>query len=236
MYGMNYKVDKINEVKNQIINKEIPYDFDFMENRVYGENCWFRKNEIIPYVVYDYKDNSKSISFRGFVIENMGYAPVSKSWIEPLSKWIGNRKCLEVMSGVGCLAKALTDCGIDVIPTDNFEWKKPKGGSIMEWNDRMYCDVENIDAVSAVKKYGKDVGVVIMSWADTNDIAIQVLETMRKANEDLIMIYIGEEDNNCPENIYFHDSIVKIEDKEIDNINELYLTFEDTHDSIWLVK
>lgn len=64
-----------------------------------------------------------SLILRDTFLEISGYCLVAYDWVRPLAKWIGERNCLEVMCGCECLAKALRDCGVNVIATDDFSWK-----------------------------------------------------------------------------------------------------------------
>ena len=82
----NNKVD-INEIRNTInnlYNKEIPDNYNNLS----------------------IKDNYIS-SLRNIVISLQGYALIDKTWTKKLADFIGNKKCLEIMSGCGCLSKAL---------------------------------------------------------------------------------------------------------------------------------
>ena len=47
------------------------------------------------------------------------FAFVSWKWVEPLAKWIGNRRCLEIMAGRGWWSHGLRQKGVDVIATKN---------------------------------------------------------------------------------------------------------------------
>lgn len=53
-----------------------------------------------------------------------GFARVFRKWTNPLAKFIGGRKVLEVMAGNGMLAYTLKRSGIDIIATDNIAWKR----------------------------------------------------------------------------------------------------------------
>ncbi len=170
---------------------------------------------------------------RGEILKRLGFSLVCTQWIKPLSQWIGNRKCLEVMSGCGSLTKALKDEGINIIATDNFSWK-----GIDNWNNtkHYWTEIEDMDAIESIEKYGKEVDIIIMSWAYMDDTAFRVLQTMRKVNPDLIMIYIGEGHEGCTADDEFYDSLIEIEDNEFSNINKLYPRWFGIHDCLWLIK
>ncbi|MBS4199128.1 hypothetical protein KHA93_05595 [Bacillus sp. FJAT-49732] len=52
------------------------------------------------------------------------FANVTVDWVHHLAKWIGTRKCLEVMAGYGYLARLLNYFGVDIIATDNYHLMK----------------------------------------------------------------------------------------------------------------
>ena len=81
------------------------------------------------------------------------YSYVYKDYCESLAKWIGDRKALEVMAGVGWLTKGLREAGVDVVGTDGGTWKTPIPS---------VCMIITVDAIKAVKKIDSD--VLIMSW------------------------------------------------------------------------
>lgn len=155
-------------VENNIRNKEFPFAY--------------------PSYITDYIN---SYIWRTWYIKNVGYCLISLSWIEPLSKWIGNCKVLEVMSGSGALSHALRTNGVNIISTDKFAWFD-KSVDDLYWKGKYWCDIENIDAISAIEKYGKDVDYVLLSWAPINEVAYGILKKMREVNPNLKMIYIGE--------------------------------------------
>lgn len=176
------------------------------------------------------------IGFRGVFIKEIGFSLVSTSWIKPLAKWIGNRKVLEVMSGCGSLSYALKQEGVEIIATDNFSWK----GDGNSWNkDKKYwSNIENIDCVKAVKKYSKDVDIIIMSWPYMDDNAYKVLLEMRKQNPDCVLIYIGEGYGGCTADDQFHEAIYEkeIDDESFDEAINNYQQWFGIHDFPILVK
>jgi hypothetical protein len=193
------------------------------------------KNKIIPdsypeSLLSRFDPGMDNYGLRDIMIELMGYALIAKDWIAPLSLWIGDRNCLEVMSGSGALAYALRKQNIKIIPTDNFSgddnfhyfWKEDK---------MMWVEVEKIDAISAVKKYGRETDIVILSWPFMNNTATEVLETMRSINPDCIMIYIGEGREGCTANSKFFKLAEPIEDEGFENAVKKFKQWNGIHDS-----
>jgi len=197
------------------------------------------KNKIIPDSWYIpeldlYKTYAWEITYlkRQEAIMFLGFSLIAKNWIIPLSKWIGNRKCLEIMSGQGSLSYALEQEGVSIITTDNFSWM----GSGNLWKNKegfLWKDVENIDAISAIQKYGDSIDIIICSWPpkDDNIFAKCILE-MRKLNPNCLMIFIGEGYGGCTTNDLFFETAEFIEDQDFENcFNEgKYCQWFDIHD------
>ena len=99
MFLYNRNVDQelnnqINIIIKQVENKQIPESYpNEMVNRCHMDR----------------------IDLRSQFIKNIGFTLISNDWIKPLSKWIVDRKCLEVMAGTGSLSFALQQQGINII-------------------------------------------------------------------------------------------------------------------------
>jgi len=202
--------DTIDSILTQISSKQIPSSYpDYLFNNF---NKW---------------------SLRDKFIKQMGFSLMSLDWIIPLSKWIGSRKCLEVMSGTGSLSFALQQQGINIMATDDFSWTGEDN-----WNQskNYWTNIEGIDAIEAVKKYGKDVNVIIMSWPYMDDIAHKVLQEMREVNSFCTMIFIGEGYGGCTASDEFFDNIVEIEDESFNDAVKEYKQWWGIHDYPQLVK
>ncbi|MGN5650934.1 hypothetical protein [Bacillus sp. Brlt_9] len=141
------------------------------------------------------------------------FALVSWKWINPLSEWIGERKCLEVMAGRGWLSHGLRTKGIDVIATDDFSWNGPE--YIQTWTDTV-TEVEKLDAIDAVKKYGTEIDILIMSWPYMDDTAYRVIKCLNEVNPKALVIYIGEKCGGCTANDEFFNSFSIIEDPKFE--------------------
>jgi hypothetical protein len=86
------------------------------------------------------------------------WAIVDKTWTRGLARWIGNRKCLEVMAGAGWLANALNYHGVDIIATDNFSWNEKAHKKM-----KLVYSVEELGGIESVQKYS-DRDILIISW------------------------------------------------------------------------
>jgi len=167
--------------------------------------------------------------YRSAYIQLMGYSLVCRSWVRPLAEFIGSRKVLEIMSGTGALAKALRDEGTDIIATDDYSWKATFAG---QWTK-----VEKRSALSAIKKYGKSVDFIIMSWPYLDDMALKSLEKMRTVNPDCRLIYIGEPMGGCnADNSFFAGAVLDEADSALDNVRKAYPRWYSFNDTIFLYK
>jgi len=195
------------------------------------------KEHIVP---ESYPDMISSMQSMRLAIEHMNiardnmislssYCLVSKNWISELQPLLKEKKCLEIMSGLGMLSKAMQDEGINIIPTDSKEWIC---SDLLYW-----CDVEQIDAVSAIKKYGKNIDFVVCSWIPYNSNAgTEVLEVMRKINPSLQLIYIGERGGGCCANEEFDEKSKFHQNEYIDRANDKFKSWAGIHDCIYLIK
>ncbi|HHU71144.1 MAG TPA: hypothetical protein GXZ21_03805 [Clostridiales bacterium] len=178
-------------------------------------------------------------SLRRKVIEHMGFILISKEWIKDLSQWIGKRNYLELMSGLGALSYGLRMQGVNIIATDNYSWKETTNvENSLLWNDnKMWTHVENLGALEAVKKYGRNVDIIIMSWPPYDDeIAVKVLRRMRDINPSCIMIYIGEGKGGCTANDEFFTVYQIVEDESFNEANVKFQSWPLIKDRPFLIK
>lgn len=208
----------------RILKSELKEDYN--EFNLLLENY---RNKIIPKSFPEkFLDTPFSFKYRSRVIDLQGFAILSEDWINPLAEYIGNRKVLEIMGGYGSLAKCLSDRGVNIITTDNFS----RTDKERAWID----NIEELDCYSAVKKYGKDVDIILVCWPPMSNHLRTVLNMMRKINKDAIMIYIGEHWDGCTASNLLFTTAEEIHDKRIDKINRLYPSWGNVYDKIMLFK
>ena len=213
--------NEIDFVSNSLtINQKIKESQEVIENL---------EKHIIPVKYPNYM--LKSFEMRDMIIQLQGFAIITDNFIKELSYWIGNRKVLEVMSGCGSLTYNLIQKGINIIATDDFTWEK-------DWNENKnyWTYIRNMDAIEAVKKYGKYTDIIIMSWPYMDDTAYRVLVEMRNQNPNCQMIYIGENEGGCTANDDFFETIKIINDITFDKIESSFQRFWGLNDHLYLVK
>jgi predicted nicotinamide N-methyase len=148
-----------------------------------------------------------------------------------LAKWIGNKNVLEVMSGNGMLAYALNRKKANIIVTDSMKWWK------FIRKKKWPVDIEQIDAIKAVEKYGREADFLLMSWPPYEDpLALNVIKKMHQINPDCICIYIGEWRNGCTADDAFFDNVEIMHDISFEQINKLYKNFKWLDDRLYLLK
>lgn len=180
-------------------------------------------------------------SLHNYAISHMGYSVITVRNCRILSDLIQRRSLLEIMCGLGSYTYTLRHLGVPVIATDDYSWidDDPK---FIGWKQKPWIDnIERIDAVSAIRKYGKLVDYVLMSWPPMNeDFAAQALETMRIVNPECRMIYVGEGKGGVTANDRFFDILSDVSE-QYPNINELWESYHSWvnhgfHDKQYIIK
>lgn len=195
--------------------------------------------EILESIPYKYTDrwdyfepgaSQEAFKLRDQWLKKGMYALVTWQWVKPFAKWIGNKKCLEVMAGRGWLSLALKSLRIDIIATDDYSWIRERN-----WDDPV-TEVEELDAIGAVKKYGKDVDIIIMSWPYMDDTAYKTIEALHKINPIALVVYIGEGDGGCTADDEFFEHFQDINDEEFEKSVSSFQSWWGIHDRVWLGK
>ena len=185
------------------------------------------------------KDEYRSL--HDYAVSHMGYSTVTVRNCRILSEMIQYRNVLEIMCGLGSYTYMLRRFGVSAIATDDHSWidDDPK---FVHWKQNPWIDdIERIDAVSAIKKYGKQVDFVLMSWPPMNeDFAAQALETMRIVNKECRMIYVGEGKGGVTANNRFFDIMHDVSEQYsgIDELRKSYHSWVNKgfHDQQYIIK
>jgi hypothetical protein len=114
------------------------------------------------------------------------------------------------MAGCGWLAKALSEHGVNVIATDN-----------RTWHSRDWCEihpkakdifpVENLEAIEAVKKYGNEAAILMVSWPPLDDKVVCKVGELWGDKKPIV--YIGEWDGGCNASGEFFEHFIEIDDE-----------------------
>lgn len=134
-----------------------------------------------------------------------GFVNLTLETIDGLSKYLENKKCLEICSGTGLLAHLLQENGINVIPTDIATSNDNKYEVLRTEN---FTNVIQMDGLKAIKKFDTD--VLIMAWPPyQNPIAANALKVFFNKNPNGEIIYVGEWEDGCTADDRFFELIQK---------------------------
>ena len=210
---------------------KILFDPTINEVALTGALSFLLKDDKVAVTETNWRENelkNRELNRLGFIF-NFGQTLISKEWVQPLVRYIGTRRCLEVGCGSGQLTFALRKYGASVIPTDDFTWENPTW-----WKRQWIDDVKNMDAIEAVKAFGRDIDIIIMSWPPYDTpMALNVLIAAREFR--LPIIYIGETNAEyaCTGGVDF---LQQAKFLEVLKANNGYQSWEGIHDIITLVE
>ncbi|MQS76410.1 hypothetical protein [Companilactobacillus halodurans] len=168
--------------------------------------------------------------FRTYLQTRFGYwATITQDFVAEIKNNFPDQSFLELMAGNGYLSKGLRDLGVKTYCTDDSSWAQHD-----QTGNLKVTDVESLDALAALDKYGSKVDNVILAWSpDREDIDLKVLEKVRKL--DVNFLLIGEK-NGATDSHEFWQEAELIEDDKIKRINEKYSRYDLVHDQLYLVK
>lgn len=141
--------------------------------------------------------NNKKMDYelgrRDIFTQKFSWAVPSEEVINEIKHFVGQLKVLEVGAGLGLWCYLLKLKGCDIIATDNFS-------SHFKNYDHKFCDIENLDAVSALKKYS-DKDVLMLVWPPYLDSMAYDALKLFKGNK---LVYVGEpEGDACATDDFF---------------------------------
>lgn len=181
-------------------------------------------------VVYDIPAKifrlKKYAPIREYALSKMGFSVVTKRNCEILAQIINYQSVLEVMCGLGSYTATLRSVGVPVIATDDFSWIECDESKYQSWKqDAWVKDIIHCDAVSAIKKFGKEVSFVLMSWPPQHEIyAADALKAMREVNRNCRMIYVGEERGGVTANEDFFNEMNDVSE-QYEKIRDLRMSY-----------
>lgn len=125
------------------------------------------------------------LNLRQVVIEDFGIWHIfSQEWVADLKEYVGPGLGLELMAGNGVLSASISE----LIATDNLDWAGQDNESPQAWQR-----VEQLDAISALERYGLKANYIILAWApDTSQIDWKILNWLRIKHWSGKFIVIGE--------------------------------------------
>ncbi len=199
---IKFLVNNIIEANRLIKQNELPQDLpplilnDDIQDHIFeyvnskyaqgdpeGDRLWNKLSDNLPKLDKDLR------SFRDYLETEYGmWAYISAPFIHDISKYVNNKKGLEIMAGNGYISKGLRNLNQDIIATDSMEWVNEN-----ETGKHLLTNVEKIDALSAIEKYKNDIDYIIMCWSpDGIEIDVDILNKIRSIDRDIDFIVIGE--------------------------------------------
>lgn len=113
------------------------------------------------------------------------YFKPSEALIRELTSMIGSRKVLEVFAGNGLLAACLKARGVDITATTLYS-------SIDGHDAGVYTPAIELDACSAVAKYGPESDILLICWPTVTNAVLHAVELWSDLGRGQDVIYIGE--------------------------------------------
>lgn len=204
--GMFLDISEYKPIVETLKKHEIPERYPDASTHPISHNC-------LPH---------SSMLIRDTIQELSSFALLSYDWIRPLSQWIGARRCLEIMAGTGALTCGLATCGVNIIATDDYSW-----------NDRwegLWTEVEKLDCVDAVEKYGATTDIVICCWPYTGDETYRALLALRTVNPEALFLFIGEQNECVNADSCFFENAKSVEDAAFDAAVSNFKRYAGMHD------
>lgn len=168
--------------------------------------------------------------FRSYLQTRFGYwATITQDFVQAIKDEFPDQSFLELMAGNGYLSKGLRDLDMETYCTDDLSWSKYN-----QTGNLKMTEVESLDALSALQKYGTKVDNVLIAWSpDREDIDYKILQAVRELPVNLLVI--GEK-YGATDSKEFWDNATLVDDPRIERINQKYSRYDIVHDQLYLVK
>ena len=99
------------------------------------------------------------------------------------------------------------------------------------------ADIETLDCVESIDKYGKDIDIVIISWPYMDSHAYNTIKQLHRVNPKALIVYIGEGCGGCTANDDFFHHFKEITDDDLfNNISANFEQWDGLHDYVALGK
>lgn len=174
------------------------------------------------------------LNFRDYLEDEYGmWSYTNTAFVHALSDYLKGVPVLEVMAGNGYLSKGLHDVRPEetIYTTDSKDWIKEN-----ETGKHPVTTVEQLSAIDAVNKYGKQVQYVLMSWApDKGTSDLELLKHLRANFPDLKLLVIGEK-NGATNSKAFWQTAVLSQLADLQAVSAKLKSFDLIDEQIYLVK
>ena len=161
-----------------------------------------------------------------------GYANMNRELAGAICKRFPEVRALEIMGGNGLVSNLLSECGMRTMCTDIAPGRK---NDYISMGTATFCDILPLDAVSAVKRFGKNCDLLVCSWPPQGETRVlQAFKEFAKLRKDAKMLYFGELRGGFNADDEFFDSAQIVD--ELDGINKLHIPHIGSKDVIRLLK
>lgn len=182
-----------------------------------GDQLWDQYNQALP------KLDRLLRNYRDYLEDRYGmWSYVNAGYIKALSEYLAGAPVLEIMAGNGYISAGLANLnpGQQIWTTDSKGWTKEN-----QTGRHPVTDVEKLDALAAINKYGKQARYVIMSWSpDKLTIDMDVLQLIRQQFPDLQLLVIGEKDGATNSSAFWQNA--KLSQKGLEKVNQELQSFD----------
>lgn len=144
--------------------------------------------QMLPSNLVDYGESRNSLESMliSRYMQTCGmYGKIMKDTATDIASNVGDGIVLDPMAGNGWAAKALREAGVKTIASDDNSWEISK-------------DVENLDALESLRKYGDKISHLLISWAPYgSDMDVKLLREVRANYPHVTIINVGESEGGC---------------------------------------
>lgn len=214
--------DNIQDTIFQQVNSQFP------QGDPRGDKLWNKYSEALP------KLDKALRNYRDYLEETYGmWSYVNAPFAKALSDYLAGAPTLEIMAGNGYISKGLRNNNANqkIYTTDNQAWIKEN-----ETGKHPVTTIEKLDALAAIKKYGKDIEYVIMSWApDKGEADWNVLQLLRSEYPEVKLLVIGEKDGATNSKKFWQEAHLS-QDDALSKVNANLHSFDLIDEQIYLAK
>ena len=193
-----------------------------------GDALWNKYSAALP------KLDKALRNFRDYLEDTYGmWSYVNAPFAKALAEYLNGAPVLEIMAGNGYISKGIrnNNASEKIFTTDSQAWTKEN-----ETGKHPVTQIEKLDAIKAIKKYGNQVKYVIMSWApDKQETDWEVLPLLRKDYPEITLLVIGEKNGATNSKIFWHNAQLS-QDEALQKVNRQLHSFDLIDEQIYLAK
>lgn len=170
------------------------------------------------------------------VLKYMGFVILTTDLMDELANYLQGKRVLEVMAGNGSLSKCLQDRGINIKATDNEVWATKENSIYSEWKNA-WTNIENIDVLDAVRKYGRNIDTIVISWPPyKSKLPLQMMRLLQEINPKVEVIYIGESAEGCTADDEFYKKTFYVINERFKKVQSKFIRWDGFRDNINIVR